>query len=150
MLHKPRHCLLALLMLLQSVSTAWAQLPWQHVQYQQVHVIDAQSAAAEHRQPSKHCMMMAKHAHSASAALAARPASTSASEEMQVSKVKSNCPCCDTSCSPVQCAVMHTPATLPVIHVIMAFATTQISSTRYAQTAGKRYSAPPTPPPNVL
>ena len=129
MLHNFRHYLLALLMILQSVSSAWAQ----------VQVIGAQPASTQAMQPGEHCTMTAMNADDARAF-----------QDIKGSKSKSDCPCCDKQCVQMHCATAHLQAALPLFAVSMQFAAAAFTASRFSQVADRHYLTPPTPPPNTL
>ena len=136
MLYRCHHCLLALLMILQSVSAAWAQMPAMST---------PPVATPAMQQPSKHCEMMAKHAMEASDSR-----EVNESKPAKPNDGKSGCHCCDKPCTPTQCAAMHLQAALPDLRIAVPFAPAEQISARYSQIAGTLYLAPPTRPPNAL
>ena len=129
MLLRSRHYLLALLIILQSVSAAWAQ----------VQVIGTPPAATQVMQPGEHCEMMGKHM-----------PKVSKTQDSAPSKSASACPCCDKSCTPAQCAAMQLQAALPSLNIVMQFTAVTAMSSRFSQVAGTLYLTPPTPPPNAF
>ncbi len=128
MLQRSGHCLLALLMLLQSVSAAWAQ----------VQVISTPPTATQAMQPGEHCARMAVKAINATK-----------SQANVISKSKTDCPCCEKQCVPMHCAV-HLQVVLPLFNVSVPFAPTTFTSSQFSQVADTYYLRPPTPPPNAL
>ena len=123
------HCLLALLMIFQSVNTAWAQ----------VQLIVAPPAITQTMQPGEHCAMMAKQA-----------ANGTEFRETAAKQSKSDCPCCDHQCVPMHCASVNLQAALSAFDIRMQFSPAAFTSSRFAEAADTHYFRPPTPPPNTL
>ncbi len=121
-----RHCLLALLLILQSVGGVWAQA-W-----------DAAPIAARTTTMTHDCD-----------AMKSMQAGLGADSYAIPDRPKSDCPCCDKHCPPAHCAAMSLLIALPAgIAPPDAFLPVAASLAEFTARAPKHFSAPPTPPPN--